>query len=74
MHHIKPGCLVVFLWSARWLLGPESREVSTPLMTQQPAIHTSIIINSKAQNISQWDIDFDLNTQAVQACEDLIVM
>lgn len=43
-------------------------------MTQQPAIQTSIIINSKAENISQREIDFDSNKQTVQVCEDLIVM
>lgn len=31
------------------------------------------MINSKAQNISQREIDFDLNEQTVQVCEDLIV-
>lgn len=43
-------------------------------MTQQSAIHTSIIINSKNENISQREIDFDLNEQTVQVREDLIVM
>lgn len=71
--HIKQRCLVVSSETLGDCWAHRVVRIPPHLMTQQPAIHTSIIINSKAQNISLREIDFDLNKHTVLVCEDLIV-